>query len=227
MHAFRTAVQKGYRYLETDVHTTADGQLIAFHDEVLDRVTDSRGRISALTWAQISSARIGGVDKIPTLDEVLEEFPWIRFNIDIKAPGAVEPLAATLRAHRAEDRVCVASFSPRRLDRFRRITDGRVATSTAVPGVVWAAKVPVLPRLLPMRGRALQLPIAQTVAGVRVRVLTERLIRAAHEHAMKVHVWTVNDVETMNELIDLGVDGIISDRIDLLQQVAQERGVWC
>lgn len=227
IHAFRTAVEHGFHYLETDVHTTADGKLIAFHDEVLDRVTDTSGKISELNWAEVAKARIAGIDPIPSFDEVLEEFPDSRFNIDLKAPGAVEPLAAALRSHKAEDRVCVASFSARRLNHFRRLTSGKVATSTATPGVAWAAMVPVLPRFFPMPGQAIQLPVWQIIRGIKVRVLTEQLLKTAHHHQMKVHIWTVNDVETMNELLDLGVDGIISDRIDLLQQVTQAAGLWC
>ena len=115
VHAFRQAVDLGYRYLETDVHATADGQLVAFHDDVLDRVTDACGAIAELPWGEISAARIHGVDAVPTLDELFETFPQARFNIDIKAPGAIEPLVEAIRRHGAIDRVCIGSFSDQRL----------------------------------------------------------------------------------------------------------------
>ncbi|WP_036897743.1 glycerophosphodiester phosphodiesterase [Propionibacterium sp. oral taxon 192] len=226
LHAFTRAVKLGYRYLETDVHATRDGELIAFHDSVLDRVTDSTGIIASMPWCEIARAKIAGIDEIPTLDEVLETFPSIRFNIDIKAPRAVTLLARALRRHAAEDRVCVSSFSARRLDHFRRLSAGRVATGTALPGVAWASKIPWLPARLPMRGQAIQLPVSQRIKGIPVQVLTPRLLDTAHRHGMKVHVWTINDAETMTELIEMGVDGVISDRIDVLKSVALAHGVW-
>ena len=105
--AFGRAVELGYRYLETDVHASADGVLVAFHDERLDRVTDRAGAIAELPWAQIREARIGGREPVPTLEQILETFPATRVNIDIKAAGAIAPLWETIRRHAAYDRVCV------------------------------------------------------------------------------------------------------------------------
>ena len=110
--AFRLAVQAGYRYLETDVHATSDGVLLAFHDRRLHRVTDSRGRIRALSAAEIATARVGD-EPIPTMAELLEAFPDARFNIDVKEPNTMEPLAKLLRRADALDRVCVSSWSAR------------------------------------------------------------------------------------------------------------------
>ncbi len=226
LYAFGRAVQAGYHYLETDVHSTADGHLIAFHDEVLDRVTDATGVVAELPLDAVLEARIDGRDEIPTLDSVLESFPEVRLNIDIKAAGAIEPLVRTLRAHGAEDRVCVASFSAARLQRFRRLTRARVATGIATPSVAWAAYVPLLPSRLPLSGQVFQVPITQRIRGRRLQVLTAGLMATARAHDVRVHVWTVNDAEQMRELIDLGVDGLIVDRIDLLRAVALERGLW-
>jgi glycerophosphoryl diester phosphodiesterase len=131
LHAFRHAVAQGYRYLETDVHVTSDGVLLAFHDAVLDRVTDLKGRLSELTADQVSVARIREAHPVPTMAELLEEFPDARFNIDLKAAAAVRPLAELLTITGSLDRVCIGSFSLRRLDAFRRATGGRVATSAA------------------------------------------------------------------------------------------------
>lgn len=226
VHAFANAAHLGYRYLETDVHATADGTLIAFHDDRLDRVTDRSGVIAELPWAEVRRARIGGHDPIPTLDELLETFPEHRFNIDIKAPGAVEPLAATITAHRAGDRVCVGSFGMDRIRAFRRLAGDRVATSVSRAGVAWTRFVPVLPRLLPAAGQALQIPIDTTVAGRPVRLVTPGLIAAAHATGRQVHVWTIDDPAVMHDLLDLGVDGLISDRIDTLREVLVGRGLW-
>ena len=131
LHAFAHAVALGYHYLETDVHATSDGVLLAFHDRVLDRVTDSHGELSRLTADQVRQARIGGAHAVPSMAELLEEFPDCRFNIDIKSAPAVQPLADLVERTRSHDRVCIGSFSQRRLDAFRRATAGRVATSAA------------------------------------------------------------------------------------------------
>ena len=128
MRAFEHAVQLGYRYVETDVHTTGDGILVAFHDDHLDRVTDQRGRICDLPWSTVGTARVDG-EAIPLLEDILGSWPDVRVNIDPKHDASVEPLVEVLRRCRAYDRVCVAAFSDRRLARFRALTEGRVCTA--------------------------------------------------------------------------------------------------
>lgn len=219
--AFGAAVRLGYRYLETDVHTTSDHTLIAFHDDVLDRVTDARGRVAELPWSEVSRARIGG-EPVPTLEELLETFPDAVFNIDLKAAGAAEPLLAALERHDAVSRVCVGSFSGRRLRHFRRLCGGRVATSAAPDEVaaVRAGTYGTGPAV------ALQVPVERVVAGRRVRIVTPGLVRRAHASGRQVHVWTVDDPDQMHALLDLGVDGLVSDAIDTLRRVLTDRGRW-
>ena len=142
LHAFKQAVALGYRYLETDVHATRDGVLLAFHDRVLDRVTDRTGAIAELTYAEIAEARIHGLDPIPRLSELLAEFPDARFNIDAKSTGAVDLLAATIAEHEAYDRVCVGSFGIRRLHRLRRRLGCRVPSAASALGVAANRFVP-------------------------------------------------------------------------------------
>jgi len=127
--AFQSAVDLGYRYLETDVHVTADGVLLAFHDETLDRVTDRQGRIRDLPWSVVREARVDGQEPIPLLEEILGEWPEARVNIDVKHETSVEPLVETLRRTNSFDRVCVAAFSDGRLSRVRRLTGLRVCTA--------------------------------------------------------------------------------------------------
>jgi glycerophosphoryl diester phosphodiesterase len=225
LHAFKHAVALGYRYLETDVHATSDGVVLAFHDEALDRVTDTEGVLSQLTADQVRIARIAGEHVVPTLAELLEEFPDCRFNIDIKSTSAVQPLAALLDQTASHDRVCVGSFSQRRLDAFRRASRGRVATSASPVEVAlflalpsgWAAR-------LATRGRvsALQVPHRRG----RLTVVTGSLVRRAHAAGAHVHVWTVDEPAEMDELLDLGVDGLITDRTDVLKEVLMARGRW-
>ncbi|MEJ7831430.1 MAG: glycerophosphodiester phosphodiesterase [Nocardioides sp.] len=223
--AFEHAVALGYDYLETDVHVTRDGVLLAFHDTVLDRVTDSRGEIAGLAYAEVRSALIGGREEVPTLSTLFDCFPNARFNIDIKSEGAVRALADFINARGDWDRVLVGSFSRRRLGDFRRLTGGRVPTSaTPVEAVLFL----VLPsgrladRLTGGRVAALQLPHRRGP----VTVVTDRLVRRAHAAGKHVHVWTVDDPEDMRELLDLGVDGLMTDRTDLLKAVLDERRQW-
>ena len=157
-HAFANAVQLGYRYLETDVHATRDGVLVAFHDFVLDRVTDRPGVLAELSHAEVRAARIHGIDPIPTLDELLESFPTARFNIDAKADPAVELLAATIARHNAYDRVCVAAFGVRRLHRLRRLLGRPVASAASPVGVLVNRLTPWLTWALNTAAPALQIP---------------------------------------------------------------------
>ena len=223
--AFRHAAALGYAYLETDVHVTADGHLLAFHDEVLDRVTDRMGAIRDLTLAEIREARIGGTEQIPTFGELLDAFPHARFNIDIKSAGAAAALARTVRERDLWDRVLVGSFSASRIREFRRLTAGRVPTA-AHPGEILAFRLLPSARLadLVTRGSfaAFQVPHRRG----RVRVVTPGFVRRAHAARKQVHVWTVDDAEEMRELLDRGVDGLFTDRTDVLKDVLVERGLW-
>jgi glycerophosphoryl diester phosphodiesterase len=224
--AFRHAVSLGFRYIEIDVHGTLDDELVVFHDDDLRRLTGSSGAIADRTLAEVSQRRIGDGETIPTLDEVFETFPDTRFNIDIKNAGAITPLVKTIDRHRAHDRVCVASFSNERLREFRRVMGRRVPTSVSPIGVVWNGYIPLLPRLLNSPGTALQIPLTHAVGSRQLPVLTPRLLRHAHLAGKVVHIWTIDDPAEMHRLLDMGVDGIMSDRTDLLKQVFTERGIW-
>lgn len=225
LHAFGQAVDLGYRYLETDVHATADGVLVAFHDVRLDRVADRGGLIGDLSWAELREVRIGGQDSVPRFDELLRAFPRARFNVDAKSDRAVDLLAVAIRDLGAYERVCVTSFSPRRLHRLRRLLPG-VPSSATSRGLIWNRTAPALTRWLNSPGVALQLPIDHTVAGRPVRILTRSLVDAAHRAGKQVHVWTVDETPTMDWLLDLGVDGIFTDRIDRLKDVLVSRKLW-
>nr|WP_257907234.1 glycerophosphodiester phosphodiesterase [Janibacter limosus] len=223
--AFQQAVDMGYRYPETDVHSTADGRLVAFHDDVLDRVTDTKGAIADLPWGEVSAARIHGLDPVPLMDELFETFPDARFNIDIKSPGAIAPPVDAIRRHDAIDRVCIGSFSDTRLRAVRQALGPRLATSAGPRDVAATRLLPsVLHRLLRSPSQALQIPIRQQVGPVPVTLVTRRLVDAAHRIGKHVHVWTIDEADEMHRLLDLGVDGIVTDRIDTLRDVLAERG---
>ncbi len=227
MPAFAAAVELGYSYVETDVHATSDGVLVAFHDVTLDRVTDGHGILAEQPWSVVSRARVGGLEPIPALSEILSTWPHLRVNIDIKSAGAIAPLWECIREHTAYDRVCVGSFSHRRLAAFRALAHGRVATAASPREV---ARLRFLPRARTDRTAAvaqvLQIPETVSLRGRMVRLVTPTLLDRAHEAGMQVHVWTVNDEADMRRLLDAGVDGIVTDRIDLLAGVLTERGAW-
>ena len=246
--AFEHAVGLGYEYLETDVQATADGVLIAFHDRTLDRVTGQPGRVCRLTLKEIAGARIGGTEPIPVLEDVLAAWPDVRFNIDVKDAPAVAPLAGVLRRTNAWDRVCVVSFSASRLRATRRALDRPVCMAASPLGtamvrfgsppaprgsrgprrpVAAAARRPVSAAGRPSR------PLAERLAGAGVRCLqvpvpvaTPSFIRRAHKLGLQVLVWTVNDRPTMEGLLDLGVDGIMTDETVALREVLIRRGQW-
>lgn len=227
LRAFGAAVDLGYRYLETDVHATSDGVLVAFHDDRLDRVTDQQGLVAELPWRVVSRARIGGCEPVPRLEDVLGTWPDVRVNIDVKAPAAVAPLVDVLRRTAATARVCVASFSDaRRRAVVRRLPPGAAASpgKPTVAASVVAARAP-----LPMAGRAgvLRRVLAEVdVVQVPTTVAHRSYVQAVQAAGRSVHVWTVNEPAEMHRLLDLGVDGLITDRADLLRDVLQARGTW-
>lgn len=223
MAAFARAVDEGYRYIETDVHATADGVLIAFHDFRLDRVTDGRGRICDLTWDQVRSSLIGGREPIPLMADVLAAFPDTKFNIDPKSDRAVGPLIDLLVSAGALDRVGLGSFSDRRLATLRRALGPAVVTSLGPGGVALLAGASRL--RTPVKASAAATAQVPVRYG-RLTVVNESFIRAAHSAGLEVHVWTIDRPEEMRRLLELGVDGIMTDRPDLLRAVLIERGEW-
>jgi glycerophosphoryl diester phosphodiesterase len=225
MAAFQRAVDLGIRYLETDVHATRDGAVVAIHDRTVDRVTDQVGRIADLSYSALSSARIGGREPVPLLTDLFEAWPDVRFNLDIKEGWAVEPLIDVLRRTGVIDRVCIASFSDRRIAAARRSLGPRLCTSLGPIGIarlraVATGRLP--PHLAPTYAGCAQIPQR---AGP-LQILTPALLRTAHRLGLQVHVWTVNDAPTMHRLLDQGVDGLMTDRPDTLRDVMTARGVW-
>ena len=221
MSAFAAAVGLGYRYVETDVHATADGVLLAFHDHTLDRVTDRTGDIGALTYAEVRQARVGA-EAIPRLEEVLATWPDLRVHIDAKHLTAAAPLVAAIDRTSAQDRVCIGSFSDRTVHALRRLAGNRICT--------WMGRG----EILSLRLASLGIPTPRSAAGCtqvpvrqgRLPLVDRRFVATARRRQVGVHVWTINDRETMEWLLDLGVDAILSDRPTLLKEVFTERGLW-
>ncbi|MEU2601537.1 glycerophosphodiester phosphodiesterase [Streptomyces hirsutus] len=220
---FRCAVEAGYRYIETDVHVTRDGRLVAFHDATLDRVTDGAGLIADLPWRDVEQARVAGREPVPLFEELLAVFPGVRWNVDVKAEPALLPFLELIERTDAWDRVCLGSFSEARVVRAQRLAGPRLATSYGTRGVLnlrlrsWGVPVTV-------RRSAVAAQVPEARSGV--PVVDRRFVRTAHARGLQVHVWTVNEPERMHRLLDLGVDGIMTDHIDTLRKVMEDRGIW-
>jgi glycerophosphoryl diester phosphodiesterase len=228
MTAFRSASELGYRLLETDVRVTANGELVSFHDGALDRTTNGSGPITASTWDQVAELDAGfnhrmdgtfpfrgnGV-RVPRFADVAAAFSDHGLIVDLKAEGVVEPLTRILFDMEMTDRVIVGSFSGERLARFRNLTGDRIPTSTSPQETIEAVVQSSIGSKLSGPAAALQIPV--TWYGV--PVLTRRLVEAAHAGGRLVHVWTVNRRTDMEQLLELRVDGLITDRPDLLKEL--------
>lgn len=221
--AFAHAIGAGAEYVETDVQSSLDGAAVVCHDADLKRVAGRELRVEQLTLAELRRIDLGAGQSFCSLAEALDVFPETRFNIDLKAMGAVAPAAKAIRDLRAVDRVLVTSFSEVR----------RRAGVAALPGVATSASAPrFLSALLAARSGA-RLATARALRGLvavqvperaaGIRVTTPRIIDRLHEAGVEVHIWTVNDPDRMRELLDLGVDGIVTDRADLALDVVRSR----
>ena len=211
-------VALGFGYLETDVRVTRDGVAVLLHDASLNRTTDRTGWVRALPWAEVARARVGGREPVPRLDELLGSYPGLRVNIDVKTPSAVGPLVDAVRRAGAVDRVCIGSFHDRLVPLVRARLGRRLCTSLS-PREVLALRLGTL--------RRTDAGCAQVPPGLlRIRVIDARLIAAAHRRGLPVHAWTVNDPAEMHRLLDLGVDGIMSDDAPALRDVLVARQAW-
>ena len=232
MVAFQGTADLGYRYIETDVHVSRDGRVVVFHDDRLERLTDGTGKVWDRDWDDLRSLdaahrfdpdrgfplRGTGVG-IPLLEEALAAFPDCLFNLDLKQAGIEEAVAAEAARLDAEERVLVGAFRDRRVRRFRRASGGRVATA-AGPAEVLAAMAAAR-RQRPASGPADAYQVPPSAGGI--AVVGPRFVEAAHAGGKQVHVWTINDPAEMHRLLDLGVDGIVTDRPDVLNAVLEER----
>lgn len=221
MAAFENAIRVGCTYIETDAYATRDGQLLAFHDDRLDRVTDRKGMIVDTDYADVKMARIEGHHEIPLLEDLFGTFPEAKINIDAKHDSAVAPLVALIRKMKAEDRVCLGAFSDKRVQQMRLAFDGKVCTSLS-PGEVtrlWMSKF--------------GMPVGRFAAGCaqiperhgRFRLVDPLMVRAARRKGLSLHVWTVNEAADMERLIGLGVDGLVTDRPSLLRDILKKRDI--
>jgi glycerophosphoryl diester phosphodiesterase len=220
--SFSAAAELGYRYIETDVRGTADGKVIVCHDANARRIADLSARVSSLTLGELQSAAVvNGTGEIPLLSDVLENFPELRFNIDVKDRRAAELVPEIVRRTAAHDRICIASFSAARIRIVRSRLSGAVCTGMAVTEFLRFLARPGYFANVPQPA-VLQLPL--TMNGI--PVVTRKLIGEAREVGLPVHVWTLNDLPSIQAAIELGVDGIMTDAPVVLKDELVRCGLW-
>ena len=223
MPAFAKAIELGYTYLETDVHSTRDGVLLAFHDDDLLRTCGVAGKISELDYSEVRNARVNGTEPIPLLQDIFDAWPQARVNIDCKSDAALQPLIKALRPPDVLDKVCVGSFSDKRLSVLRD-TFGPLLCSSLGPKQVALLRVRSwIGVVKPFEGAlAAQIPLKQGP----ITLTDKRLVDDAHSAGLQVHVWTIDEPDEMEHLLDLGVDGIMTDKPLVLKQILQNKGLW-
>lgn len=233
LYAFQNALELGVTFWETDLHATRDGTLVLHHDERVDRTTNGSGRIRDLRYAELGELDAGYWFKdengeypyrgkglrIPTLGEVCDLSPISRLNVEIKPRGrsVVRKLWQFIEHRGLHDRILVAAERDPNVRRFRRYSAERVATSASRREVIrfWLAVRARVDRFFPVEFDALQVPLSY--GGL--TVVDRPFIRAAHRHGVQVHVWTLDEPSEIRRLLNLGVDGIMSDRPDRLMNL--------
>jgi glycerophosphoryl diester phosphodiesterase len=221
--AFGAAVAAGAHLLETDIHVSKDGHAIVAHDPNLDRVAKRPGLVSDYTAKELASIDLGHGEGFPTLVELLEKFPEAKFNIDLKTPQVVNPFVDVIRNLRASDRVLVASFDEATRSQATSLLPDAVSsatTSVIINGRLrsWMG-LSASGWVIPPEVKALQVP--PTYWGM--SLVTPSFLRMAHSRDLEVHVWTINDPADMTRLLDMGVDGIVTDRADVAVGIISER----
>jgi glycerophosphoryl diester phosphodiesterase len=226
MGAFHEAAKLGFRYIETDVRTTRDGVAVILHDRRLGPESGVSGAVDRLDWRDVRTARLGAGETVPTLEELLSALPDMRINIDIKAASAVHPTVDVIERLNAQNRVLLTSFSDRRRRRALRLLSKRVASSAGTGAflALLTARTPGGRAYAPMLRDSDCVQLPSRLAGL--PITTPGLVRAVHASGRQVHAWTVDDPDAMHALFDINVDGIITDRADVLRDVLIARNEW-
>jgi glycerophosphoryl diester phosphodiesterase len=236
MAAYQAAVDLGCKYIEVDIHGSRDGVPVISHDATLNRTTDQHGRIDEQDWEQIRTAKIRGQELIPRLENIFETWPDLRVNLHLKEDSAVLPVANAITEYDAFDRVGITSFSSERRRKLEAALPKRVAAgagSAEMAELTAAAHLhsqAIIARAL-REVDCVQIPAGPAKHGpehgeFHVGIIDREMINIMHKLGKFVHVWTINDPNEMTRLLDLGVDGIVTNRPDLLKQILEERGQW-
>ena len=212
IEAFQSAISLGYQYLETDLRETSDGKIITFHDPNLKRITGANVTISETKFSDIRMRRLPSRETIPTIDELLEEFPDSFFNTDLKVNQIEEKVLKKINSHNALERVCLGSFNSRTIKKINSL-EPKILTSMGISQVI-------MYKFFQKKNLSKLIQIPTRWNGI--KVITKKFIDRLHNDGLKVHVWTINKEKEMQSLIDLGVDGIMTDNASGLIKVMKQ-----
>ena len=222
LEAFQYSSDLGFVFMETDVQSTSDGKVVIFHDSDLKRVAGLNKRVSDLTFKEIREVDLILGGKIPSLEETLSSFPNLRFNIDIKVDSAVEETIRIVKSHHALNRVCLASFSTNRLNHIRYLTGSDLCSSMGQAEVVRLVLSSYGLNFKASPGFCAQVPVSQ----FGIPIVTRKFIKKVHDLNKLIHVWTIDETEEMYRLIDLGVDGLMTDKPTVLKEALVARNLF-
>ena len=220
--AFKHAWALGYRYMETDMQASSDGIVYIFHDDRLERVSNGTGLFCAHSSAEIDALRLNNGEPIPRLADVLEALPHALFNIDMKREDGMKPLATFLNTHPEAHRIVAASFVGKRLKALKQLVKHPVRVTAVQNDIIRIMLIGLGMPLSAPTVLAVQVPLSH----FGIPIVTKWFVRHCHKLGIKVHVWTIDDEMVMRKLIDLGVDGVMTDRPSLLKQVCLEKNCW-
>ena len=212
IEAFQSAVSLGYLYLETDLRETSDGKIITFHDPNLKRITGANITISETKFSDIRMRRLPSRETIPTIDELLEEFPDSFFNMDLKVNQIEVKVLKKINSHNALERVCLGSFNSKTIKKINSL-EPKILTSMGISQVIKY-------KFFQKKNLSKLIQIPTHWKGI--KVITKKFIDRLHNDGLKVHVWTINKEKEMQSLIDLGVDGIMTDNASGLIKVMKQ-----
>ena len=220
--AFKKAIDLGFTHIETDVRASKDGVPYIFHDRTLKRLTGEDTAISELNSSDIEKIRLRGSTPIPKLEEILEEFPKVFFNIDAKSWDVVEPLAKTINHFKSFKRICIASFNDYRILELRKLIEKPVCYSTGTIRslkIIMMLKIGITPKIVEP---CIQLPLFYRG----VKTINKTIISRLKDSQTKLHVWGTNKEIHLSKLIDYGVDGIMVDDCVLLKNLLNKKNLW-
>ena len=215
LEAFKSAETLGYKYIETDLRETKDGKIITFHDANIKRITGSNITINRSSLSDIRMRRLPKNETIPTIDEVLEELPDSYFNMDLKVSNMEEKVLKKIKSHNALDRICLGSFNSKTIKKIN-VLEPKIITSMGLAQVVKYKFFNIK-----SNSKLIQIPVSWNG----IKVITKGFIEKLHNDNLKVHVWTINKENEMQSLIDMGVDGIMTDNAIGLMNVMKKNNL--
>ena len=222
LQAFRAAHLLGYKNFELDVRASLDGEVFICHDDSLERILGEPLLLSKLSSNKIKELERTNGFEITKLETILEEFPNVNLNIDAKSWKVIGPLCKIIEQTNCHDRICIASFNDLRILKIIRRLGPRVCYSLGPVGVINCYMAYLLKRKIRVQAGCLQIPDT----FYNYEYLTEKFIEFVHRLGLLIHIWTVNNESRMRKLIDIGVDGIMTDNCSGLKNVMKEYQLW-